>query len=295
MDTAIDVLELIEKSYTTFSKGQRHIADFVCNNYDKAVDMTAAKLGKIVGVSESTVVRFATELGFKGYPQFQKALEEMVKHRLSSVGRISLTYDRIASGEDLVRSVLNSDIQILKRTEEMIDRDAFDKAVDLIGQARRIYVMGGRSCSTLVYFLGYYLNYIFEDVHIISSDSFTGSIEQLCRMNEEDVILAMSFPRYSMKTVQTVSFAKSRGARILALTDGEQSPLVRYADCALYAYSDMASFVDSLVAPMSVGNALLVALCMRYKDAVMHTMSSLESIWDKMNEYEHNEIEYNGK
>lgn len=178
-------------------------------NYDKAVDMTAARLGKIVGVSESTVVRFATELGFKGYPQFQKALGELVKQRLSSVQRISLAYERLSESPDLISSVLHNDIQNLKHTEEMIDRDAFYRAVDLIGDARKIYVIGGRSCSTLASFLNYYLSYIFDDVRLIRSDSVTESIEEIHRIGEQDVILAISFPRYSVKTIQTVSFART--------------------------------------------------------------------------------------
>lgn len=287
MDTSTDVLQLIEESYKTFSKGQRYIANYICNNYDKAVDMTAARLGKIVGVSESTVVRFATELGFKGYPQFQKALGELVKQRLSSVQRISLAYERLSESPDLISSVINNDIQNLKHTEEMIDREAFNRAVDLIGDARKIYVIGGRSCSTLASFLSYYLNYIFDDVRLIRSDSVTESIEEIHRIGDEDVILAISFPRYSVKTIQTVSFAKNRKAKIIAITDGVQSPLAKYADCSIYAGSDMVSFVDSLVAPLSVVNALLAALSMRYKDSVTDTMLSMESIWNTMNEYEH--------
>ena len=275
MDTSADVLQLIEEAYKTFSKGKRYIADYICNNYDKAVDMTAARLGKIVGVSESTVVRFATELGFKGYPQFQKALGELVKQRLSSVQRISLAYERLSESPDLISSVLHNDIQNLKHTEEMFDRDA-----------RKIYVIGGRSCSTLASFLNYYLSYIFDDVRLIRSDSVTESIEEIHRIGEQDVILAISFPRYSVKTIQTVSFAKNRKAKIIAITDGEQSPLAKYADCSIYAGSDMVSFVDSLVAPLSVVNALLAALSMRYKDSVTDTMLSMESIWNTMNEYE---------
>ena len=286
MDTSADVLQLIEEAYKTFSKGQRYIADYICNNYDKAVDMTAARLGKIVGVSESTVVRFATELGFKGYPQFQKALGELVKQRLSSVQRISLAYERLSESPDLISSVLHNDIQNLKHTEEMIDWDAFYRAVDLIGDARKIYVIGGRSCSALASFLNYYLSYIFDDVRLIRSDSVTESIEEIHRIGEQDVILAISFPRYSVKTIQTVSFAKNRKAKIIAITDGEQSPLAKYADCSIYAGSDMVSFVDSLVAPLSVVNALLAALSMRYKDSVTDTMLSMESIWNTMNEYE---------
>jgi DNA-binding MurR/RpiR family transcriptional regulator len=289
MDTSADVLELIGESYKTFSKGQRYIADYITANYDKAVDMTAARLGSIVGVSESTVVRFATELGFKGYPQFQKALGELVKKRLSSVQRISLTYDRLSESDDLVNSVIHNDIQQLKRTADMLDRDAFYQSVDLIGHARRIYVIGGRSCSSLASFFCYYLNYIFDDVRLIYSDSMTESIEEIHRISDQDVIIAISFPRYSTKTVQTMSFARKRNSKIIAITDGPQSPLAQYADCSIYAGSDMISFVDSYVAPLSVINALLAALSMRYKDSVIDTMASMESIWNELNEYEQTE------
>ena len=193
-----------------------------------------------------------------------------MKQRLSSVQRISLAYERLSESPDLISSVINNDIQNLKHTEEMLDREAFYKAVDLIGDARKIYVIGGRSCSTLASFLSYYLNYIFDDVRLIRSDSVTESIEEIHRIGDEDVIIA-----------------KNRKAKIIAITDGAQSPLAKYADCSIYAGSDMVSFVDSLVAPLSVVNALLAALSMRYKDSVTDTMLSMESIWNTMNEYEH--------
>ena len=281
-----DVLEQMKTSYSSFSKGQRAIADYIIENYDKAVDMTAARLGRVVGVSESTVVRFATELGYKGYPHFQKALGEMVKKKLSSVQRISMTYERVAGG-DLVASVLKTDIQNLKRTADMMDPQAFEQAVEMIGSARKIYVMGGRSCRALAQFFSFYLNYIFEDVHLVASDSISESIEEIHRISREDVIIAISFPRYSLKTLQTMAFAKSRQTRIVAITDGEQSPLARYADCCIYARSDMASFVDSLVAPLSVINAILAALSLKYKDKVMGTLETMEGIWNDLNEYEH--------
>ncbi len=288
METNQDVLELIEAKFTSFSKGQKHIANYIKENYDKAVDMTAAKLGSIVGVSESTVVRFATELGFKGYPQFQKALSELVKKKLSSVQRVSLTYDRMSDTQDLLSSVLNNDVQNIKRTAQLVDRTAFEQAIDLIGHARKIYIIGGRSCSMLASFLGYYLNYIFDDVRPIRSDSITESIEEIHRIDENDVIIAISFPRYSNKTIKTMSFARKRNAKIIVLTDGPQSPLVQYSDCAIYARSDMVSFADSLVAPMSVLNAMIVALSMQYKDKVIESMANMESIWSDMNEYDQN-------
>ncbi len=286
MDTSMDVLQLIEEKYPGFSKGQKHIADYIRDNYDKAVDMTALKMGKTVGVSESTVVRFATELGFKGYPELQKALRELVKSRLNSVQRISMTYERSLEKDDFVRQVLRNDISNLRRTEDLLDEQAFNKAIDLIGRARRIYVTGGRSCGILASFLSYYLGYIFDNVRLIRSDSMTESIEEIHGISSEDVIIAISFPRYSFKTVQTVTFARKRQARIIAITDSGQSPLADFADCLLFARSDMVSFIDSLVAPLSVINALLAALSFRYKDTVIETLASMEAIWNDLHEYD---------
>ena len=285
MEKTDDVLALIEASYHTFSKGQRRIADFVSENYDKAVSMTAARLGQTVGVSESTVVRFAIELGYKGFPQFQKALKELVKKRLSSVQRMKLASDKLSAGENLVSAVIQDDIRNLNATAQMVDPEAFEKAVDLIDQARKVYVVGGRSCGMLASFLTYYLNYIRDRVHLVSSDSLTESLEEIYRIGGEDVVVAISFPRYSLKTQQTVAFAKNRQARIVAITDGEQSPLNRYADCCIFARSDMVSFVDSLVAPLSVINALLAAISLRNKDSVTETLRSMETMWHEMHEY----------
>ncbi len=285
MERTEDVLALIEASYHTFSKGQRRIADYVTENYDKAVSMTAAKLGQTVGVSESTVVRFAIELGYKGFPQFQKALKELVKKRLSSVQRMSLAYDKLSADDNLASAVIQDDIRNLNATVQMVDQDAFETAVDLICQARKIYVVGGRSCGILASFLAYYLNYILDQVHLVSSDSLTESLEEIYRINDKDVVIAISFPRYSLKTQQTMAFAKKRNARIVAITDGEQSPLKAYADCCIFAKSDMVSFVDSLVAPLSVINALLAAISLRNKDSVTETLRSMETMWDEMHEY----------
>ncbi len=285
MEKAEDVLVLIETSYHKFSKGQKRIADYVCENYDKAVGMTAVKLGETVGVSESTVVRFATELGFKGFPQFQKALKELVKKRLSSVQRVTLAYDRLTSGDDLVGAVIHDDIRNLNATYQMVDRQAFSQAVNLIDHARKIYVVGGRSCGMLASFFAYYLNFILDQVHLVSSDSVTESLEEIYRINEDDVVVAISFPRYSVKTQQTMAFAKNRKAKIVVITDGPQSPLVQYADCCIYARSDMVSFVDSLVAPLSVINALLAAISMRNKDSVTETLGAMETMWNEMHEY----------
>lgn len=284
MEVAIDLLKKIEESYKTFSKGQKRIAAYVCENYDQAVNLTAAKLGKIVGVSESTVVRFATELGFKGYPQFQDALEEIVKNKLNSIQRMKLTINRVDE-DNILEAVLHSDCDNIKRTAEEIDKQQFNKAVEMISGARRIYVAGGRSCEALSRFLVYYLNYIFPDVKMIISSSLTESFEDIHRINEEDVVIGISFPRYSIDTVRVIEFCKRRNAHVIALTDSSASPMIKYSDCVLFAKSDMVSIVDSLAAPLSVINALVAALSMRNREQVVKTMRTLEHIWKEFSVY----------
>ena len=214
MEVAIDLLKKIEDSYKTFSKGQKRIANYVCDNYDKAVNLTAARLGSIVGVSESTVVRFATELGFKGYPQFQKALEEIVKNRLNSIQRMTLTNDRVDEA-DVLASVLRGDYENIKQTLEEIKKEEFNRAVSTISNAQRIYIVGGRSSEVLARFFYYYLNYIFDNVKMVSSNSFAESLEDVHRIGEKDVIIGISFPRYSMDTVRVMEYSRKEGLWVL--------------------------------------------------------------------------------
>lgn len=284
MEVAIDLLKKIEDSYKTFSKGQKRIANYVCDNYDKAVNLTAARLGSIVGVSESTVVRFATELGFKGYPQFQKALEEIVKNRLNSIQRMTLTNDRVDEA-DVLESVLHGDYENIKQTLEGIRKDEFNRAVDTISGADKIYIVGGRSSEVLARFFYYYLNYIFDNVKMVSSNSLAESLEDVHRICEKDVIIGISFPRYSMDTVRMMEYSRKRGAMAIALTDSAASPMVEYAQCNLFAQSNMASIADSLVAPLSVINALITALSLKNKEKVVETMSTLETIWEEYGVY----------
>ena len=284
MEISTDLLEKIQGSYKTFSKGQKRIANYVCENYDKAVNLTAAKLGKIIGVSESTVVRFATELGFKGYPQFQAALEEIVKNKLNSIQRISMATNRLDK-ENILNAVLQSDRDNIKRTKEEISQEEFDRAVDIISAADHIYVAGGRSCEPLSHFLVYYLKYIFPDVRLLDSGSLTESFEDIHRINEKDVIIGITFPRYSVDTVKVIEFSKKRGTKVVALTDSQASPMTKYADCVLYAQSDMVSFADSLVAPLSVINALIAALSIQNEKQVVKTMETLEHIWEEFSVY----------
>lgn len=284
MEVATDLLKKIEESYKTFSKGQKRIANYICENYDKAVNLTAARLGGIVGVSESTVVRFATELGFKGYPQFQKALEEIVKNRLNSIQRMALTDDRLDES-DMIESVLRGDYENIKQTLEELNKEEFNKAVDTISRAKRIYIVGGRSSEILARFFYYYLNYIFDNVKMVSSNSLAESMEDVHRIGESDVIIGISFPRYSMDTVRVMEYSRKRGAVGVALTDSTASPMVEYARFNLFAQSNMASIADSLVAPLSVINALITALSLKNKEKVMTTMRTLENIWEEYGVY----------
>ena len=284
-----EVLKKIEENYSGFSKRQRMLADYILKNYDKAAFMTAAKLGKVVGISESTVVRFATELGYKGYPGFQKALEELVRTKLNSIQRMEVTYGRIAQSE-ILESVLHSDIDKIKMTLANIDQNAFEMAVNTILNARKIYIIGIRSCAPLAEFLKFYLNLICENVITVNANGSSEIFEQLIRINEEDVIIGISFPRYSMRTLKALEFASNRKAKVITLTDSIYSPINLYSSCNLIARSDMASIVDSLVAPLSVINALVVALCMKKQDDVISTLETLEEIWDEYQVYSSEEL-----
>jgi len=279
-----NMLKDIDERYKKLSKGQKKLADFVVNNYDKAVFMTAAKLGDTVGVSESTVVRFATTLGFEGYPDFQRELKEVVRNKLNSIQRMEVTSDRIGES-GILESVLNSDIDTIKRTLVDIDVQAFNEAVDTIATARKIYVVGLRSCAPLATFLGFYLNLIRESVAVIHYNSSSEVFEQLMRVNDQDVVIGISYPRYSMRTLKALEFASSRRAKVITLTDSIHSPINLYSSCNLIAKSDMASIVDSLVAPLSVLNAMIVSLFIRDQEKVINTLEDLELIWDEYEVY----------
>lgn len=288
-NTTNELIIRIEEKYSTMSKGQRRLADYVCSNYDKAVFLTAARLGEIVGVSESTVVRFATQLGYKGYPGFQKALEELVRNKLNSIQRMEVTYGRITQSE-ILQTVLQSDIEKIKLTLNSIDHKAFDLAIDTILDADKIYVIGIRSCAPLASFLSFYLNLVCENVTAVTTNSSSEIFEQLIRIGSNDVIIGISFPRYSMRTLKALEFASNRKAKVITLTDSVHSPMNLYSSCNLIARSDMASIVDSLVAPLSVINALIVALCMKKQKEVVTTLESLEEIWDEYQVYSGDEL-----
>ena len=284
-----ELLIRMEEKYKKMSKGQKRLADYVTENYDKAVFLTAARLGEVVGVSESTVVRFATQLGYKGYPGFQKALEELVRNKLNSIQRMEVTYGRISQSE-ILETVLQSDIEKIKLTLTGIDQKAFELAIDTILSAKRIYVVGIRSCAPLASFLCFYLNLVCENVTAVNTNSSSEIFEQLIRINEEDVIIGISFPRYSMRTLKALEFASNRKAKVITLTDRVNSPMNLYSSCNLIARSDMASIVDSLVAPLSVINALVVALCMKKQKEVVNTLETLEQIWGEYQVYSKDEL-----
>lgn len=282
---SIDFLSEIESKLPQFSKGQKIIARYILSHYEKAAFMTASKLGATVGVSESTVVRFASEVGCDGYPQLQKGLQEIIRNRLTSVQRMEITNEQIGRA-DVVSKVLQMDIERIKRTMDEVNINDFNAAVSRLIHAKRIYIMGIRSAASLAEFMQFYFNHIFDHVHLISMSGTSEMFEQIFRLSEGDVLLPISFPRYSQRTVKAASYARKKGASVIAITDCEASPLVDMADICLYARSDMASFVDSLVAPLSLINALIVAVGLEKQEEISQTYSELESIWDEYDVYE---------
>ena len=280
-----DLLAKLQAGDAHFSKGQRVIARFIEEHYDKAAFMTAGKLGEAVGVSESTVVRFATELGYDGYPHLQRALQQMVRNKLTAVQRMEVAHDRLGN-QDVLRTVLTADVEKIRLTMEEIDRDKFHQAVESLLAAKNIYIIGSRSSSALAMFLSFYLHLIFDGVRRIGSSAGSEVLEQLHRVGKGDVVFGISFPRYSRSTWKAMQFSKDKGATVIALTDSLLSPIGRIADLPLIAKSDMASFVDSLVAPLSVINALIVAIGLRRQDEVTKTFQFLEDIWEEYDVYD---------
>ncbi|MFA6308168.1 MAG: MurR/RpiR family transcriptional regulator [Clostridia bacterium] len=280
-----DLLNKIKINMKNFSKGQKLIANYIINHYDKAAFMTAAALGDIVGVSESTVVRFATELGFEGYPKLQKLLQELIKSKLTSLQRIEVSSNRI-SEENILKSVLQSDMDKIKITLAEVDQTTFNKVVENILKAKKIYILGVRSSAPLASFLGFYFNLIFDNVRLVHTTSVSEMFEQIIRVTEGDLVIGISFPRYSKRTIKAMEYVKSQNATVIAITDSVESPLAKTAHYSLIARSDMASFVDSLVAPLSIINALIVAVGASRKQSIYETFERLEKIWDEYQVYE---------
>jgi len=283
-----NLVEHIESEMPKMSKGQKAIARFILSDYERAAYMTAAKIGEEAGVSESTVVRFTMELGYEGYPHFQHLLQEELKVKLTSVQRLNASR-RYSSDGQVLSSILLTDIENLKSTYENIDSTAFSKAVETILASKRIFVMGLRSSAPLSSFIHFYFTLLFDDVRHIHSNSANEVFEQILPIGPGDVLIGISFPRYSMRTIQSMQYARQRGAAVVAITDKADTPLALQADVALFATSDMASFVDSLVAPLSVINALIVALGMRKRDHIEQTFEALENLWDEYKVYDKGE------
>ncbi len=291
MSSGNALLNRINERYGSLSKGQKLLAAYITDNYDKAAFLTAARLGQMVGVSESTVVRFASHLGYRGYPEFQRAMGELVQDRLHAVHRMEDVYGRISQSE-ILETVLKSDMERIKNTLEHIDEQAFDLAVDILLNARHIYVLGIRNCAPLAEFLAFYLNMMFDDVRLLPTSSSSELLEQMVRIGREDVMIGISFPRYSIRTLKAMELANNRSARVITLTDSVHSPMNLYSSCNLIAKSDMSSVLDSLTAPMSVINALLLAVCMKKQGEVIQRLELLEQVWEEYQVNGNDEINY---
>lgn len=274
----------IQYQYPRLSKGQKLIAQYILSNYDKVAFMTACKLGETVGVSESTVVRFANTLGYSGYPKLQEALQEVIKNKLTTVQRVDMD-NEYSDDSKILSKVLKGDVDNIKATLDTIDDKAFERSANKLLKARKIYILGVRSSFTIAQYLGFYLDMILDNVHLIRMD-MGDAFEQIIKINEDDVIIAISFPRYSKKSYQVVSYAKEKGAHIISLTDSLFAPVASIADDVLLVKSNMASFVDSLVPALSIANALIVSVGMKEKDDIKKQFTHLEKIWDQYSVYE---------
>ena len=280
-----DILTYIQENMTSFSKGQKLIANYILQSYDKAAFMTASKLGKTVNVSESTVVRFAAELGFDGYPSMQKTLQEMIRNKLTAIQRVEVSKERIGN-QDVMTMVMQSDIEKIRMTLDETDQVSFNQAVAAIANAKRIYVLGVRSASVLANFISFYFRFMFDNLVSVDTSSISEVFEQIVHISANDVFIGLSFPRYSKRTIKAMQYAKDQGAKVVAITDSKVSPLTKIADVSLLAKSDMASFVDSLVAPLSLVNALIVAISREKAVHLESSLNRLESIWEEYDVYE---------
>lgn len=286
-----DIIELIDNQYVKMSKSHKKIAEFIKEHYDQAVFMTAAKIGAMLDISESTVVRFASGLGFDGYPDFQSTLAEWVKNKLNTVSKMGAKYGG-SSQSEILTSVLQADMEKISDTIEQVDAVAFETAVEDMIAAKTVYIVGIRTCEPLADFLSFYLNMIRGNVVLLKTTSVSEMFEQMIRINEEDVLIGISFPRYSMRTLKAMEFANDRNAKVIAITDSIHSPMNLYSSCNLFARSDMVSIVDSLVAPLSLINALVVALCLKCPEDVKKNLQNLEQAWNNYQVYLNDEINF---
>lgn len=283
--TTPDLIKRIQEKLPGMSKGHKLIAKYISDHYEEAAYMTAAKMGENVGVSESTVVRFAIEMGYDGYPKLQKALQELIKNKLTAVQRLEVSSKRIDEN-NILKSVLQSDMEKIKATLEEIEKESFDNIVECILNARNIYIVGVRSSASIASFMSFYFNLILDNVRLVNTTSESEMFEQIFRAGKEDVVIGISIPRYSKMTAKALKYAKNNDAKVVAITDSKESPIAKHADYSLIARSDMASFVDSLVAPLSVINALIVAIGIRKKESISKSFETLEKIWDEYQVYE---------
>ena len=282
MQQGQDMIQRLNRSGNKLSKSHRRIAEYITQHYDKAVLMTASKLGEAVSVSESTVVRFAVALGYEGYPELQQSLQELARQRLTTTQRFEMSAD--IEQTSVLQTVLRADMQNIRATIEESDNQAFCRAVQAISSAKRLYILGLRSAAPLAEFAGCYLHYIFDDVRVIASGS-TDVFDAIARIKPDDVLLGISFPRYSSRTIEAMRYARTHHAQVIGITDGPMSPLHEEADICLSVHTDMASFVDSMAAPMSVINALIVALGVKHRDALAERLKQLEEVWDAHSVY----------
>ena len=288
-----DVFTRINEHYAKMSKGHKAIADYISEHYDQAVFMTAAKLGETLGISESTVVRFAAGIGYDGYPKFQKALESCVQGKLNGIQKMDAKYGR-SSQSEILTSVLSADIEKIQDTIDNLDPAAFESAVATILEAETIYIMGLRSNEPLAAFLHFYLNMIRGKVFLLNTTSVSETFEQMIHIGPKDCFIGISFPRYSMRTLKAMEFANDRNAKVIAITDSIHSPMNLYSSCNLLARSDMVSVVDSLVAPLSVINALIVALCLKNQDSLKQSIETLDQLYDDYQIYGRDEMDPSG-
>lgn len=291
MEKQLDVIQIIDEKFPKMSKGHKAIANYIKEHYDQAVFMTAAQIGEELRISESTVVRFASGLGYAGFPDFQRNLADWVKNKLNTVAKVGAKYGR-SSQSEVLKSVLTGDIEKIEATLDSLDPNVFELAVDLILNARTVYIIGLRSCAPLAEFLSFYLNMIRENVVLLTTTSVSETFEQMIRVSEKDCVIGISFPRYSMRTLKALEFASDRNARVVSITDNDHSPMCLYSYCNLFARSDMVSIVDSLVAPLSIINALVVALCLKAPDAVRKNLEALEETWNNYQVYLNDEINF---
>ena len=290
MDRERDIITRINEKFPHMSKGHKAIAAFILEHYDQAAFMTAARLGRQLHVSESTVVRFASGIGYSGYPEMQAELAARVTSRLNAVERVGVKYAGRSQSE-VIESVLASDMENIRATTESLDAAAFDAAVDILLEAKTVYVIGIRSCAPLAEFLSFYLNMVRGGILLLKTTSLSEVFEQMLRVGREDAVIGIGFPRYSMRTLKALEFANDRNAKVITITDSVHSPMCLYSSCNLFAASDMVSIVDSLVAPLSVINALVVALCLKQPQTVRESLESLEGVWNNYQVSMHDEID----